>query len=705
MRANVVVPGVVAVAALASFAVGGYAAWAGMVAEGRVGPALSLAFVAVALVIVLGALLLHLRLVKPIDDLARALRTAAETPLDKPPELPSAHMLAGLADGAARSIDALRAARGQSRAAIEAATRRADEQRSRLEAILLDLSEGVVVCNLQHRILLYNQAAARILPANQPEARGMLGLDRPLFAILTREPVAHAIDEMLHAGPAGGGAAGDSASGPTAGKVGRPFVCATLDQSVLLEARLSLILESSGQPSGYVLTFADVGDQIARLSERETLLREVAVEWRRPLASLRAAAEMLAEDDNTADERRAFQEIVVAAGGELSRRFADVTARYEGLGGGPWPLADVFSLDLARSVVRRLEPDGIHLAAIGPPLWLLADAHALMLAIEHLVRAITAGTGIRELEIELREVGRRAFLDISWNGEPLALAQIGPSLREPLPGSIGRRSVDDIVEHHGGELWSERLADGRACLRVALRVSQRPPQPAEPEPQVPRPEYYDFELLFAPPSALEDVPLRKMNYVVFDTETTGLRPTEGDELISIGAVRIVNGRILTGESFERLIDPGRDIPKVSIDIHGITPDMVAGKPPAELVLPQFRAFAADAVLVAYNAAFDMKFLEMKEAKAGVRFDNAVLDPQLLSIYAQPDVQNHSLGAIAQQLGVEVVGRHTAVGDAITTAAVFVKLIDLLEARGVMTFGDAVKISSRMMEQRKRYLQF
>ncbi len=699
MRAKVMVPVVVAVAALASFAVGGYAAWAGMVSEGRVGPALSLAFLAVAVVIALGAIFLHLGLVKPIEIVGRALRTAAETPVDKPLELPRAQMLSSLADGATRSVDALRAARGQSRAAIEAATRRAEEQRSRLEAILLDLSEGVVVCNLQHRILLYNQAAARIL-----QARGSLGLDRPLFAILTREPVVHAIDEMLHGTPAGG-VAHEVGSGPTAGKVSRPFVCGTLDQSVLLEARLSLILESAGNPSGYVLSFADVGDQIARLAERETLLREVAVEWRRPLSSLRAAAEMLAEEDNTPEERRAFEEIVTAGAGELSRRFADINARYESLGGGPWPLADVYSLDLVRSAARRLEPEGIHLTAIGMPLWLLADAHALMLAIEHLARVASGSTGKRELEIELREVGRRAFLDIAWTGEPVALAQIAPSLREPLPGSVGRRSVNDIVEHHGGELWSERLLEGRACLRVALRVSDRPPQPEEPEPQVPRPEYYDFELLFAPASALEDAPLRKMNYVVFDTETTGLRPTEGDELLSIGAVRIVNGRILTGETFERLIDPGRDIPKSSTEIHGITPDMVAGKPPAELVLPQFRAFAGDAVLVAYNAAFDMKFLEMKEARAGVSFDNAVLDPQLLSIFAQPEVQNHSLGAIAQQLGVDVIGRHTAVGDAITTAAVFVKLIDLLEARGVTTFGQAVKISSRMMESRKRHLQF
>ena len=76
---------------------------------------------------------------------------------------------------------------------MSAATQRAEEQKTSFEAILLDLSEGVIVCNLNHRILLYNQLAARIL-----DMRDALGLDRSLFGLLTREPVLYAL-ELLRA--------------------------------------------------------------------------------------------------------------------------------------------------------------------------------------------------------------------------------------------------------------------------------------------------------------------------------------------------------------------------------------------------------------------------------------------------------------------------------------------------------------------------
>lgn len=117
-----------------------------------------------------------------------------------------------------------------------------------------------------------------------------------------------------------------------------------------------------------------------------------------------------------------------------------------------------------------------------------------------------------------------------------------------------------------------------------------------------------------------------MSYTVFDTETTGLDPSKGDEIIQIGATRIVNGKLRRQECFEQLVDPQRPIPAASIPIHGIEPAMVAGQPTIDAVLPAFHAFAHDTVLVGHNAAFDMRFLELKEERTRVRFDQPVLAP-------------------------------------------------------------------------------
>ena len=76
---------------------------------------------------------------------------------------------------------------------------------------------------------------------------------------------------------------------------------------------------------------------------------------------------------------------------------------------------------------------------------------------------------------------------------------------------------------------------------------------------------------------------------MFDTETTGLDPSAGDEIIQIGATRIVNGKLRRQECFEQLVDPRRAIPEASIPIHGIRPEMVAGQPTIDAVLPAFHA--------------------------------------------------------------------------------------------------------------------
>ena len=131
-------------------------------------------------------------------------------------------------------------------------------------------------------------------------------------------------------------------------------------------------------------------------------------------------------------------------------------------------------------------------------------------------------------------------------------------------------------------------------------------------------------------STLSDTRLDGLTYVVFDTETTGLKPTEGDEIVQIAAVRIVNGRRVAGEVFDTLVNPGRGIPPEGhrrSRHHRRDGGGCARWPRA---LRRFHGFAEGAVLIAHNAPFDMEFLRRREAEIGRAFDNPILDTVLLS---------------------------------------------------------------------------
>jgi DNA polymerase-3 subunit epsilon len=130
--------------------------------------------------------------------------------------------------------------------------------------------------------------------------------------------------------------------------------------------------------------------------------------------------------------------------------------------------------------------------------------------------------------------------------------------------------------------------------------------------------------------------------------------------------------------------------------------MLIGQPTIDTVLPAFHTFAQDTVLVAHNAAFDMRFLQLKEPQTGVRFEQPVLDTLLLSAAAHPHQESHSLEAIAERLGVDVLGRHTALGDAMVTAEVFLKLLPLLQAAGIQTLGQAREAAQKTFYARVQY---
>ncbi len=263
---------------------------------------------------------------------------------------------------------------------------------------------------------------------------------------------------------------------------------------------------------------------------------------------------------------------------------------------------------------------------------------------------------------------------------------------EPLAGRMRL-----VVERDGSASGYVLVLGGDTVARVV-------PQPGLDVLE--RPAFYDFDLFDqALDRDLLAAPLRELSLVVFDTETTGLEPSRGDEIVQIAGVRVLNARLLDDDRFDELVNPGRPIPRASSRIHGISDEMVAGKPSVAEAIGRFHEFVGDGVLVAHNAAFDMKFLKLKEAEAGVLFDQAVLDTLLLSVVLQPSHTSHTLDAIAYRFGVHSRDRHSALGDAVTTAEVFIKMIDVLESRGIRTLGEALEAADRVQEIKRMQERF
>jgi DNA polymerase-3 subunit epsilon len=108
------------------------------------------------------------------------------------------------------------------------------------------------------------------------------------------------------------------------------------------------------------------------------------------------------------------------------------------------------------------------------------------------------------------------------------------------------------------------------------------------------------------------------------------------------------------------------------------------------VLRDLSRFAEQTVLVGHDIAFDLAFLRPAERAAGVTLPTRVLDVLLLSAVLHPaDSEHHSLETLARRYDVPVLGRHTALGDALLTAEVFVAMIELLRMQGITTYGEAV----------------
>ena len=185
-------------------------------------------------------------------------------------------------------------------------------------------------------------------------------------------------------------------------------------------------------------------------------------------------------------------------------------------------------------------------------------------------------------------------------------------------------------------------------------------------------------------------PLIALDAVVLDTETTGLDPASA-RIVEIGAVRLVGGRIKSGDSFHRLVRPDEPIPPTASAIHQIDDAKVANASRFAEIWPQLRDYIGGSVVVGHTLGFDLAVLKHECARSGLAFNQPrTLDTRLLAQVAEPHLAGYTLESLAAWLGVELTQRHSALGDALTTANIFTALVPKLRDGGIRTLGEAIQ---------------
>ncbi|HRF73425.1 MAG TPA: exonuclease domain-containing protein [Accumulibacter sp.] len=584
-----------------------------------------------------------------------------------------------------------------------------EEEKNRLAALMSELAQAVVVCNLDGRILLYNSRARlqfRALAQGSTAVAGgaLIGLGRSIFSILERSQIDHALEVVRQRQHKGAGAA--IANFVTSARGGQ-----------LLRVQLVPVLaigdeSSEREMSGYVLTVENITRSLEQESRRDQVLQSLTDGSRGSLANIRVAVgNLLDYPDIEATVRERFVGIIADEVERMSQRLDQTMSEFADSLKTRWPLEDVLGIDIIAAAQRRIE-EKLALPSkteeIDEALWLRAESFSLVFSICGLAFRLQEHYQIKELRFRLQPFGNLAYLDIIWAGHSMSSETFYTWETEPMQvgAEASPLSLRDVIDRHGGEVWYERdKAAHRAFFRLVLPIAipQTVTAADTAEDSDVRPEYYDFDLFdFSEQSVDLDRPLADLSYTVFDTETTGLEPAEGDEIIQIGAVRIVNNRMLRQENFDELVDPERLLRPEGVRIHGITDDMVRGQPNIDAVLPAFHDFCADTVLVAHNAAFDMRFLQLKEERTGVVFSQPVLDTLLLSAVLHANQDSHQLERIAERLGITIEGRHSALGDALATAEVFLKMLPLLAQMGIVTLRQAIEASQKTYFARVKY---
>ncbi|WP_417523720.1 exonuclease domain-containing protein [Marinovum sp.] len=610
-------------------------------------------------------------LARPMQALAAQMRVLAHAEEAQLPAPETARHLGDLAPAAQAIAERLSATRSDLALAIERETTRLAEEKARLAALLADVNAGILLCSAEHTVVFYNTVARDLLQdSNAPR------LDQPVTACLREGPLLDAYERLSQVG---------------ARRRETQFLAATPDGRAMFTATMRLVDHGAARTGGYALTLRDVTADIRLHAERETLLSEMIEDMRRKAANLDTLSRLRSAGGDPVEQ--AFQQETR----DLAQAVDTFGTRYNEITEGWWPRAEIAARDLMDSLRARLRGDGVRFGAEHVPLAVLCDGFMIVSLAAHLAGRLAARSG-DEVAVALGTGAGpdEALLTLETSGAPVPLSELEAWLADPLDAAQPELTGRLVLARHASDVWPEPAGTGRARLCLPL------PRVEETGDPLLRGAVYDFSLFEKSRVApLADTALGDLTYVVFDTETTGLLPSHGDEIVQIAALRVVGGRLLTEEQLDTLVDPGRPIPESSTKVHGITGEMVEGAPDIAVAGRRLHDFSKGAVLVAHNAPFDIAFFHKHADDIGRDFDNPVLDTVLLSAVLFGITEDHTLDALCARLGVTIpeADRHTAMGDTLATARVFVKMLEMLTAQGFDSFG---QVHAEMKKQMRLY---
>ncbi|EXJ11506.1 3'-5' exonuclease [Nitrincola nitratireducens] len=541
--------------------------------------------------------------------------------------------------------------------------------RHELEAVVQFLEVPLLLCDQHQRVLMLNPAAEALFHDHPA-----LGLGRHLQQLLPLPNLSETLKKL-----------------PVDGS---PRQLLLHHEDRWLRCNIRRVSANQGEA---LLTLEDTTEAHTTHQRWRQPLAELLPKLRGHAATLSTTAEALSSAANNSLIKEKLENAMHQESQKLGGLIDQLAHLLESLQLDQGRLSDTWSNDFISALVDSWQNPHVMIVPIGIPAWFRADSPTLLAMLERLLPELIQTTQASSIEFEICLGNKRVYLDIIWKGAALTQQTLETWRDLPLSEQPLAPRICDVLNQHNSDWWSLPDHDREhARLRIPLPATDRH---AEPNKSIqPRPEFHDFSIADLPPpkSELADLNLNQLEMIVFDTETTGLKLRSGDTIVSIGACRVVNGRLLATEKFDQLVNPERPIPATSTAIHGLTDEDVKHAPPLKIVLPRFRAFIGQGVLVAHNAAFDLLAIQMHQEESGVVFDMPILDTLLLSRVIDPDIDEHSLDALAERFQIHFPAgtRHTALGDARVTAELLLTLLPRLEARGVRTLQQALALQAK-----------